>query len=250
MKSWVTTVVGLLLMLSIVTGARASENARIFMGGTAAYSRGDWPAAIQAFEQLAEKGIENGRLFYNLGNAYLKNDDLGHALLWYERALKHIPDDPDLNFNYDYALTLTKDERGDQTSPLLRILFFWKYQLSPDTVRWIALALNAVFWVSLNVLAIRKKHMLRPSIILTAAAALIFSATAIFNYVEAARIKSAIILPAEVPVRSGFTDSATELFVLHAGTKVRVERQSEDYLLIRYTKDKIGWVKQADAGII
>jgi tetratricopeptide (TPR) repeat protein len=250
MKSWIMTAVGLLLMLSIATGGMASENARIFMDGTAAYGKGDWPAAIEAFEQLAGSGIENGRLFYNLGNAYLKDDDLGRALLWYERALKFIPHDPDLKFNYDYALTLTKDERGEQTSPLLRILFFWEYQLSPDTIRWIALVLNAVLWVSLAVLAIRKKHLLRPSIILVAAATLIFSATALFNYIQAARIHHAIILPAEVPVRSGFTDSATQLFVLHAGTKVRVERQSDDYLLIRYTEDKIGWVKKADAGII
>jgi tetratricopeptide (TPR) repeat protein len=250
MKRWITTAAGLLLFFSIVTGAMASEDARIFMDGTAAYHKGDFPAAIKAFKQLADSGIDNGRLFYNLGNAYLKNNDLGQALLWYERALKRIPDDPDLQFNYNYALTLTKDERGEQTSPLLRILFFWKYQLSPQTVGWIALVLNAVLWLSLAVLAIRRKHLLRPSIILVAAATLIFSATAIFNYVEAARIHRAIILPAEVAVRSGFTDSATQLFVLHAGTKVRVERQSGDYLLIRYTEDKIGWVKKADAGII
>jgi len=240
----------LLTFLTLSGHALASENARVFMDGTAAYAKGDFPAAIKAFKTLAGKGIENGRLFYNLGNAYLKNDDLGHALLWYERALKHIPDDPDLRFNYDYALTLTKDEQGERTSPLLRILFFWKYRLSPDTIRWIALGLNAVLWLSVAVLAIRKKHLLRPSIILIAAGTLIFSATAAFNYFEAARIRHAVILPTQVSVRSGFTDSATQLFVLHAGTRVRVERQSEDYLLIRYTEDKIGWVKRSDAGII
>lgn len=250
MKSGITTAVGLMLMLSIVSGVMASENARIFMEGSAAYRRGDWPAAIEAFEQLAVRGIENGWLFYNLGNAYLKNDDLGHALLWYERALQHIPHDPDLNFNYDHALTLTEDERGEQTSPILRILFFWKYQLSPGAIRWIALILNGVLWASLAVLAVRQKHLLRPSIILTAAATVLFTATAIFNYLEAARIHHAIILPAEVAVRSSFTETATQLFVLHAGTRVRVERQSGDYLLIRYTEDKIGWVKKADAGII
>ena len=155
-----------------------------------------------------------------------------------------------LNSNYDYALTLTKDEPVPRASPLMRILFFWKYQLSADAVRWIALALNAVLWVSLAVLAIRKKYLLRPSIILVSAATVIFTATAVFNYVEAARIRHAIILPADVSVRSGFTDTATQLFVLHAGTKVKVERQSNNYLLIRYTEDKIGWVKRSDAGII
>ncbi|WP_319522836.1 tetratricopeptide repeat protein [uncultured Desulfosarcina sp.] len=250
MKRWLTTAVCLLFLLSLATGAPASEKARTFMAGIDAYGQGDWPAAIEAFEHLAEEGVDSGPLCYNLGNAYLKNGDLGHALLWYERALKRTPDDPDLRFNYDYALTLTKDEQGEQTSPLLRILFFWKYELSPETICWIALALNAVLWISLAVLVIRKKHLLRPSIVLIAAATLLFSATAVFNYFEAARFRYAVILPAQISVRSGFTDSATQLFVLHAGTKVRVERQPEDYLLIQYTEDKIGWVKRSDAGII
>ena len=46
MKSWITAAVGLLLMLALITGTMASENARIFMDGTAAYAKGDWPAAI------------------------------------------------------------------------------------------------------------------------------------------------------------------------------------------------------------
>jgi tetratricopeptide (TPR) repeat protein len=250
MIHWCKIIAGSILCLFLVANGQASDTARTFMAGTDAYHKGDWPAAIAAFKQLVDEGGDSGALFYDLGNAYLKHDDLGHAILWYERALKRIPNDPDLRFNYDYALTLTKDERGEQTSPLLRILFFWKYQLSPETIRWIALILNAVLWVSLAGLAIRKKHLLRPSIILIAAASLIFSATAAYNYVEAARIHYAIILPAGVAVRSGFTDTATQLFVLHAGTKVRVERQSGDYLLIQYTEDKIGWVKKEDAGII
>ncbi|MFO7715832.1 tetratricopeptide repeat protein [Desulfosarcina sp.] len=250
MKRWNRTAAGLLLFLSIATGSMASENARTFMDGTAAYRQGDWPAAISAFEQLTQGGIDNARLYYNLGNAYLKNGDLGRAILWYERARKHLPDDPDLRFNHDYALTLTKDERGEQSSPLWRILFFWKYQLSPENVRWIALMLNTVLWSALTVLTIRKKRLLRPSTILATAATLIFSATALFNYIDAARVRHAIILPENAAVRSGFADSATQLFVLHAGTKVRVERESGDYLLIRYTADKIGWVKKRDAGMI
>lgn len=250
MNRWVATTVLLMMLMTAAASAWASEAVRTFMDGTAAYRKGDWPAAITAFESLAQSGIDNGQLFYNLGNAYLKNDDLGHALLWYERALKRIPNDPDLRFNYDYALTLTKDEPVEQESPLLRIIFFWRYQLSAATVRWTALVLNAVLWTALSVLAIRRKRLLRPGTILAAAAALIFTATALFNDIEAAQIRHAVILSDQVAVRSGFTDTATQLFVLHAGTRVRVERESGGYLLIRYTEDKIGWVKRADAGII
>lgn len=239
------------LAISMLTGpVQASEEARLFMDGTAAFRQGDWPAAIAAFDQLARQGIDNGQLYYNLGNAYLKNGDLGHALLWYERALKRIPNDPDLRFNYDYALTLTKDERVDQVSPLLRILFFWKYRLSPETVRWIALVLNAVLWTALTVLAVRRKRLLRPGTVMTAVATMIFTATAVFNYIEAVDVRSAVILPESVSVRSGFGETATELFVLHAGTRVRVERESATHYLVRYTDDKIGWVKKEDAGVI
>jgi tetratricopeptide (TPR) repeat protein len=250
MKAWLLTAASLVVFLAVAATAPATQNARIFMDGTEAYRNGDWPAAIAAFESLVAEGVTNGNLFYNLGNAYLKNEDLGHALLWYERALNRIPDDPDLRFNYEYALTLTKDERGQKESPLLRILFFWKYQLSHSSVRWMAILSNAVLWIALSVLMIRKKRFLRPSVILIAAATLIFSATAIYNYVETVQVKYAVILPEEVAVRSGFTDTDTQLFVLHAGTKVRIARQADTHLLIRYTEDKIGWVKRSEAGII
>jgi tetratricopeptide (TPR) repeat protein len=250
MKRVLLAAVSLVLLLTIAANAPATQGVRTFMDGTEAYRNGDWPAAIAAFKSLADAGTDSGKLFYNLGNAYLKNEDLGRALLWYERALKRIPDDPDLRFNYNYALTLTKDERGERESPLLRILFFWKYQLSPSTVRWIAIVFNAALWTALSVLVIRKKRLWRPSIMLTAAATVIFSTTAVFNYVEADRIRHAVILPEQVAVRSGFTDAATQLFVLHAGTRVRVERQTDTHLLVRYTEDKIGWIKKGDAGII
>ena len=250
MKRFLLTAAILALLLAVAATVPATQSTRTFMDGTEAYRNGDWPAAIAAFESLAESGVNSGKLFYNLGNAYLKNDDLGRALMWYERALKHIPDDPDLRFNYEYALTLTKDERGQKDSPLLRILFFWKYQLSPSTVGWIALLLNAALWIALSVLVVRKKRLLRPSVVLTAAATVIFCATAAFNYVEPIRVRYAVILTEQAAVRSGFTDTATQLFVLHAGTRVRVERETDTRLLIRYTEDKIGWVKRSEAGII
>lgn len=250
MKRWLPIPLAMALIMTVFTISPASETARTFIDGTEAYRNGDWPAAVAAFESLAEAGVDNGQLFYNIGNAYLKNDDLGHAMLWYERALKRIPDDPDLRFNHDYALTLTKDERGEEKSPLLRILFFWKYQLSHATVRWIAVFLNSVLWTALSILAIRKKRLLRPSVILIAAGTVIFSATVVFNYVETSRIQYAVILPQQASVRSGFTDTATQLFVLHAGTRVRIERESDTHLLVRYTADKIGWVIKSEAGII
>jgi hypothetical protein len=86
--------------------------------------------------------------------------------------------------------------------------------------------------------------------VIVAAAAAIFTATAVYNYVETTQVRHAVILPEEVAVRSGLSDTATQLFVLHAGTKVRISRVSDTHLLVRYTADKIGWIKRSDAGMI
>ena len=122
--------------------------------------------------------------------------------------------------------------------------------MSHSSVRWIAICLNAALWIALSVLVVRKRRLLRPFVISIAAATLIFSATAAYNYVEAAQVRYAVILTEQAAVRSGFTDTATQLFILHAGTKVRIARETDTYLLIRYTEDKIGWVKRSDVGII
>ena len=117
-------------------------------------------------------------------------------------------------------------------------------------MRWIAIVLNAALWIGLTILAVRQKPLLRPAVVLLAVASILFSATAAYNYVERSRIRHAVILPAEVPVRSGLSDSATQLFLLHAGTKVRVERESDTHVMVRYTADKIGWIKKTDVGLI
>ncbi|MBF0202690.1 MAG: hypothetical protein HQK66_15590, partial [Desulfamplus sp.] len=43
---------------------------------------------------------------------------------------------------------------------------------------------------------------------------------------------------------------ATELFLLHAGTRVRVEEIREGYIKIFFSQGKMGWVSAEDAGII
>ena len=73
---------------------------------------------------------------------------------------------------------------------------------------------------------------------------------ALVQYQQNAFNINAVIIEDEVFVRSGTTDTATKLFSLHAGTTVRVEDQREGYLKIRFSKDRIGWVKTAEALVI
>src|SRR5262249_60434838 len=51
-------------------------------------AQGYYQQAIAGYEQLVAAGIHNAKLYYNLGNAYFRLNDLGHAILHYRRGLR------------------------------------------------------------------------------------------------------------------------------------------------------------------
>ena len=210
-------ITGYLMLLALMgTSVQATEMTRAFLDGITHYKENNFVEAISEFSKIAETGVKNSKLFYNLGNAYLKNDDLGHAILWYERALCLTPDDPDLKFNHEYAVSQVRDERDDKALSVFRILFFWKHVLSPETVQWTAIILNLIFWLIVTIRVIqKKKRILKTPGYLAVGLALVFTFTASYNYYETAYVKRAVILPAKVSVRSGLADEATEIGRAH-----------------------------------
>lgn len=228
----------------------AQEHARQFLSAMEAYKAEDYAGAARTLTAIADSGVHNGQLYYNIGNAYLKNNDVGHAILWYERALTLLPHDPDLRFNYQYARSLTKDVQESGTAPLMRILFFWQYQLSASTIIKLALVFNLIFWSLAILRRITRRRSLHYASLSALLLATIFILTAAFNYYEAVHHTQAIVLPEKVAVRSGLKPTSTELFPLHAGAKVTIVRQMRDHVQIQFSEDKIGWVERQAVGRI
>ncbi len=241
---------GMLLVASAACPAWASEQARAFLSGVADYKSGQYPEAIAQFSAIAGSGVVNAQLYYNLGNACLKNNALGPAILWYERAQALGSADPDLRFNLDYARSLTKDEAEEQGSPLVRVFFFWNYQFSPGSVKAAAIGFNLLAWVLAGIWLLTGRRGAARAALVVALPAVVFASTAAFNYYTAARFRPGIILPDQVAVRAGLEESATELFVLHAGAKVRVTKERENHYQIRFSADKLGWVPKDKVGLV
>lgn len=62
-----------------------------FDKGVRAYHGEDYSKAVEFFENVLRQGQYSSALYFNLGNAYYNNDELGKAILNYERALKVEP---------------------------------------------------------------------------------------------------------------------------------------------------------------
>jgi tetratricopeptide (TPR) repeat protein len=249
MKSWIIASV-LTLFICTAVPCAAQQEARQFITAIEAYKSGDYLSAVATLESIAQNSVQNGALYYNLGNAHLKSGDLGRAILWYERSEKLIPGDPDLMFNLDYARSLAKDAADEDVLPLVRIFFFWNYQLSSRAIAVLAVAGNLLFWCLAVAWRLTGRRMLRKAAIVVLIPVVVFVMTAGFNFYRATNSRQGIILPESVSIRSGWEQTSTELFILHAGAKVQVVKSATDHLLIRFSKDKIGWVHRDNLGLI
>jgi tetratricopeptide (TPR) repeat protein len=229
--------------------AMAADPGATFIDAVRQYKAGNFNEAAKAFESLAAGPVKNPYLYYNTGNAYLKANDPGRAVLWYERAKTLIPNDPDLIFNLDYATDQVKD-KTESSPDILEVLLFWDRLFPAKTLQITAVFFSFVFfaWASVRVIQNRKIFS-GTGMVLCVVFVLVTMMTAVLYY-QRAFCPNAVMVQEEVSVRAGTTDTATILFSLHAGTKVRVEDRREGYLKIRFSKDRVGWVKTVDAIVI
>jgi len=228
----------------------ADQGAPLFLDAVKLYEAQEYAQAAKSFEQLANSGIRNGKLYYNIANARLKEGRLGPAILWYERALQLIPGDPDVRFNLEYARSLLKDEPAAFGSPVLQVLFFWKDLLGVSAWQWLAIASALAFWCLWGAIRFLKKPSLTVFVYGFLCLAVLSAGTALYKNYASRVHPRAVILDKSVSVRSGFSTDTTKLFVLHEGTLVAVEKQASGFLKIRYAEDKIGWVPDTMAEII
>ncbi len=238
-----------LALMIAVPAAAASDNARSFIEGSKRYNAGDYRGAMDRFEAIADSGVVNGRLYYNLANACFKEGELGRAILWYERAAKLLPRDPDLAFNLSYAESFVKDSK-EESGAIASIIFFWKDRLSERAVKASAIAFNFLFWGILAISLFLKNRSLRLPAILVLVPALIMTLTASYDAYRARFVRVGLILPEKAAVRSGLSAESTELFRLHSGTRIIIEQEKEAHFRIYFEKGKIGWIKKSEIGII
>lgn len=227
-----------------------SELAGVFLEGVRAYDSDDYDKSLQLFSQIASSGLENGLLYYNLGNAYLKTGDLGRAILWYERARSLIPGNADLEFNLAYARGLTTDSMESADAGVSKILFFWKFMLERRTILILALCMNGLFWALLTIGLFVRRPALKKLAAAAGLLAAVFVLTTVYNNWEDAHRRGAVVLPSEVIVRSGLDGDSTELFRLHAGALVYVDRVQDDYARITFSRDHVGWLPLESIGEI
>ena len=210
--------------------------------------------ALLHYENLAlEKGIKNGKLYYNIGNTYFKIGDMGKSILFYKKALEYIPNDTNLIQNLEYARSKRVDKISEKEGfKLMKILFFWHYDISAF-VRLVFFIISFVLiWVSAVLLFFYSKYLLRLILVIACVFSLLFFGSLLVDIIQNLRQNPGVIIAQEVTARKGDSTTYQPSFQtpLHAGTEFVLIEKRRDWLNIRLTDGRTCWVPEKTAGLV
>ena len=207
------------------------------------YAEQRYEDAIALYDSIQQKGLQSTALFYNLGNAHYKLQSWAQSILYFEKTLKINANHKDALHNL--ALTQLKIVDKIEAIPLL---FFQKWINS--IIAFFPIDSWAVFcllllWIFLLLFILKKlTHLQLPKHLLT-----ILICCSAFAFVCANRQynqkkvqKTAIIFTSSVVIKSAPSYNASDLFSLHAGSKISITDQIGEWIHISLINGNKGWM--------
>lgn len=246
----------IILVLLLVSQNIFSQEAVLqFEQANKLYREGEYQKAVQMYEQIIKNGYESPSLYYNLGNAYFKLNNIPASILNYERAKRLSPNDDDINYN----LRLANLRIVDKVEPIPKIFIinWWESFVNLFSSSGWSWMIVMFLWVSTFcgvLIFIFRKSALQRLAFLGMFIAIVFSLLSVVcmlqRYQSEEKEQSGIIFSENVSVKSAPDAQSTDLFVLHEGVKVEFLDEVGEWRKIRLADGKIGWVMAENVKII
>ena len=211
------------------------------------YEKGRFQEAVQTYEQLVEKGIQDASLFYNLGNAHYKAGDLGRAILNYERARRLAPREADILANLEYTRSKALDRyESEAVSPLKGWVHLASSYLTLNELSLVALG---SFWlIAILILVYRHSRSGRMRSVVQAALILVVLLFGVSAFTLGSRVylesnsPGAIIVTDSVEILSGPGEDYITEFSLHAGAQVIIQETRGQWVRVALPGEEFqGW---------
>ncbi len=236
--------------MGLTLPAAKFEPGETFVNANTAYEAGDPGRATALYSELLDEGYDDGHIYYNLGNAFLRHGELGRAIAAYRRAASRLPRDQDLQANLSFARRSSKDAlEAPAPSAVFSTLFFWHHGLSRTELGRLVLLLNLFFW---GVFVARwrwsESEWLRWSFMTLLLLLAVAGTSLVVRHVFPTRI--AVIVPQEIDVFNGPNEASVVRFKLHAGTEVRLEDTRPGWLRVALPDGQQGWIQKSWAEVV
>lgn len=237
------------IALALAFGVQAASKEATAHMADSAYRVANYTEAINLYEQVLAEGYTSAELYYNLGNAYYRNDQLGRAILNYQRALRLRPSMTDAKEN----LALAESRTADRITELPQLFIVrWVNALtdhvSPATWRTVLILLTALIAAAIVLLLLGRTIGIRKGAFIG-----IVAATVLWLLVLALSIGSsrhfnahaeAVVLDAAISVKGSPEWQSVDKLILHEGTTVTITEELTGWYKIRIADGTTGWCEQ------
>lgn len=241
----------LLLVVSPLMALCNDAASALLKKGNDAYAKAKYAEAIATYQKLVDGGYQSTALYFNLGNAYYKTDEIPSALLYYEKARKLSPGDEDIHVNIQLANLKTTDKLDE--APEFFLTKWWHAFILGFSLNTLAI-ISVLFIFAGSVVfilyrfsqsvGVKKASFYSAILLVFLGVVFVFIAGRQANYFESHR--QAIVFSGTVTIKSSPARASKDLFILHDGTKVDILEHNNEWLKIRLSNGNEGWISATD----
>ena len=236
------------LLLAMICFGSTSAKAVTKNNADTEYQKGNYQQAIRDYEEILKNG-ESAEIYFNLGNAYYRTDNITKAVLNYERARLLSPGDDDINFNLQFARSKTIDKITPQ-SEMFFVTWYKSLVNFTSVDNWAKTGILCIVMALLLVLL----YLFGPQLMLRKigffgglAFFVIFLLSNLFAFQQKQALDNrtgAIIISPSVNIKKTPAKNSADQFVLHEGTRVDIiDKGMTDWRCIRVGDGREGWIE-------
>ncbi len=250
-KKWIIGLSLSVLCLIQIENLMAADAQKVFTDANQAYQEGNYRVAADGYESILKSGnVFSKELFFNLGNAYFRLNQIGLSLLNYERASRLDPSDESIQQN----LVIARTRVSDDIEPVTTVFFIgWWHNLRgafpADTwavfglfFLWLG-AIGFAFWLLDNERN-RKKYGFVTG--LTAVPLSIFLFLLAQTSASVLKTPYGIIITPETALKNAPDPNATAVNQLHEGLKIEILDTIGTMTKVKLPNGEDGWLQTTD----
>lgn len=232
-----------------------SQNSHLFEKGKEQYRNQEYQSAINSWEEILKSEETSEALYYNLGNAYYKLNQIGPSIYYFEKALQLSPNDRDIKNNLAFA----ENARIDLIEPLPKSIFSKWYQNLTGVFTYNGWAMVSIICsIGFAILFLlyyfsikeKRKRLFFAGSMIMVLLLIVSISLAFLTFNDFKQQNLAIIFSEELDVKSEPSLGGSTIFILHEGTKVQVIATEADWVRIRLEDGKDGWIPKASLKLL
>jgi hypothetical protein len=236
----------LLVWLAFGFAFNGIANHQLFEKANEAYEKEDYVLSLNLYTNLIDSfGFESENLYYNLGNTHYKLGNLGQSILCFEKALKHNPNNKNIQHNLKIAQSNTVDYT-ESLPPLFFKTWWLKLVYFKSANQWafgaaVCLWLAVICFVLWRIFSKFQFLKLGGKMLLFAFVLFLFFGFYVHKNINSKQF--AIVTKTSTQAKTAPDKKSKNAFKLYEGYKIKVIDNLGNWSEVVNTEGKKGWVE-------